>query len=250
MPIQSVTMIPAPGYLVHRCAACGAQQTISFDRGAQRTRRGPFALRAGDTVTMVVDGGPPVLTTFAAGAFPDFRRVGAGELASAIASAVPGLRAREDHGGVLLESETIGDKSDVQVIDGTARVALGLGPGAHLDPGAGRPVLGCRLGELVDVNVMVLRRCSDCGANECLVRTFDAAGEHLDGTHLKEHRKAVNTIAEHCKSQGWSHPAVAARHAEETARPRDIHDVLRDHLVVVPPGPVHESAPDGSSGSR
>ena len=242
MPIKSVTTIPPPGYLVHTCAACGAEHTISFDRGAQKTKTGPFALRPGDTLVVVIDAAPPSTATFAAGAFPDFARVTAAQLAAVLSAAIPGLRARDDRGGVLLESGTLGDASHLRIVDGMAREALGFPVDGRDDLCSSRPVLGLSMGDIVDDNVVVLRRCNDCGANECLVRTFDEAGAHLDGTHLKEHRKAVNAVAEHCRARGWSHPAVAARHAAETMRPPDIHPALGDHLIVLPGNPFPTGA--------
>jgi hypothetical protein len=113
------------------------------------------------------------------------------------------------------------------------------------DPCPGRPVLGISFGpaSMRDPNVLALRRCNDCGSNECLVRTFDVTAPQLDGTHFKEHRRAVNTLAEHCKARGWSHPDVAAHHAAETARPPDCHPAFPDRPLVLPsfvrPGAPH-----------
>jgi len=97
-------------------------------------------------------------------------------------------------------------------------------------------------------NVLALRRCNDCAANECLMRTFEAAAPELDGTHFKEHRRIVNTLAEHCKACGCSHPDLAAHHAAEAARPVDIHDEIPHHWelaaavrpMALPHGPCTE----------
>jgi hypothetical protein len=138
--------------------------------------------------------------------------------------------ASDDAGGLLIESATTGPESRLQIVDGSARAALGFATDGNVDPCPGRPVLGISFGPgpMQDPSVLALRRCNDCGANECLVRTFDAAAPELDGTHFKEHRRAVNTLAEHCKTCGWSHPDVAAHHAAETVRPVDIHAAFPD----------------------
>jgi hypothetical protein len=84
-----------------------------------------------------------------------------------------------------------------------------------------------------DPSVLALRRCNDCGSSECLVRTLEPTSADLDGTYFKEHRRVVNTLAEHCKAHGWSHPDVAAHHAAETARPTDVHATFPDqHLEL------------------
>jgi hypothetical protein len=86
-----------------------------------------------------------------------------------------------------------------------------------------------------DPNIIALRRCPDCGAAECLVRTFDASPAAFDGTPFAAHRRAVNTLAEHCKKRGWSHPHVAQHHAAETAAPVDVAAELRGEAIVLPP---------------
>lgn len=225
MPIQRMTTTPLPGHIVHVCAVCGAEHRISLDRGAQKARTGPVALRVGDTLMVRVDTRPPETVTFAAGDFPDFARVTAAELAAKLHRALPGVLASDDADGLLLESATTGPDSRLEITGGSARTALGFPTDGRVDPCLGRPVLGISLGseQMHDPSVLALRRCNDCGANECLVRTFDAAPPELDGTHFKEHRRAVNALAEHCKASGWSHPDVAVHHAAETARPADLH---------------------------
>lgn len=234
MPIKSIAMTPAPGSMVHVCAACGAEHTVSFNRGAQKTKTGPFVLHPGDTLIVRVDGGTPATATFAAGSFPDFTQVSAAQLAAMLNADLTGVQALDDAGGVLIESVSVGAESCVQVVDGTARAALGFPTNGWADPCHSRPVLGISVGggQMVDKDVMALRRCNDCGANECLVRTFDAAPSHLDGTHLKAHRKAVNSLAEHCKARGWSHPDVAAQHATESVLPVDIDSAFAEQISV------------------
>jgi hypothetical protein len=253
MPIKSMTTTPAPGHMVHVCAACGAEHTISFNRGAQKSRTGPFALRPGDTLVVKVDALPPVTATFTAGDFSNIGKVIAAELVAKLNASLTGARASDDFGGLLIESATTGPESRIEIAGGTARASLGFVTDGRIDPCLSRPVLGISFGagqdQMKDVNVLALRRCNDCGSNECLIRTFDTAAPELDGTFFKEHRKTVNALAEHCKSRGWSHPDVAADHAKETTRPLDI-----DHEFParpsIPPAFVRSYAPSrgGSTG--
>jgi hypothetical protein len=242
MPIRTMTTSPSPGHLVHICAACGAEHTISFDRGAQKTRTGPFALRPGDTLVLKVDRTALTTVTFGGGDFHDPRAVSAAELAITLVRAVRGILPRDDAGGLLIESAAAGAESCIEVVDGTARAALGFATDGPADHCVGRPVLGICIGsdahQQRDKNIIALRRCNDCGSNEGLVRTFDAAPDEHTGTFFDAHRRAVNALAEHWKARGWSHPEVAALHAEETVRPIDINEEFPAKDCVLPPAPV------------
>jgi hypothetical protein len=232
MPIKSISRVTDPGHLVQVCAGCGAEHRISLDRGAQKARTGPVALQVGDTLVVRVDAHPPETVTFAGGDFPDFSRITAAELAAKLHRVLPGVSASDDAGGLLIESATTGPESRLQIVGGSARGALGFATEDGIaDPCTGRPVLGVSFGpgQMQDPSILALRRCNDCGANECLIRTLDATAPELDGTHFKEHRRAVNTLAEHCKARGWSHPDVTVHHAAETTRPADIHAALDHH---------------------
>lgn len=224
MPIKSLVADAAGGRLVQVCAGCGAEHTISFNRGGQKSKTGPFALRVGDTLIVQIDADPPRTATLAPGALASFESASAAELATALRPQMPGARICDDAGGVLIESEAAGDASRVEVVGGTACAALGFVTAGERSAGGGRPVLGVA-GDttLHDPNVIALRRCNNCGANECLVRTFDACAPEHHGTHFHEHRKAVNALAQHARAQGWSHPAHIARHAVETHAPVDIN---------------------------
>jgi hypothetical protein len=215
--------------MIQTCAGCGGEHTISFDRAGQKAKTGPVTLEVGDTLVICIDTAEPAAVTFGAGDFPNFARVTAAQLAARLSAAVPGLRATDDAGGVLIESASTGAQSRLEIVGGTARSALGFVTD-RADPCISRPVLGIGSadGTLKDENIIALRRCSDCGANECLVRTLDPTPGDLDGTHFKEHRRSVNSLAEHCKASGWCHPAVAMRHAAETARAHDVDHAFPD----------------------
>jgi hypothetical protein len=238
MPIQSMTTTPLGGHMIHLCSACGAAHTISFDRGGQKSKTGPIALEVDDTLMIRVDASPPATVSFVAGDFPDFARVTAAQLAAKLRATLPGIDARDDAGGLLIESSTTGEGSRLQILGGTACTALGFPTG--IDPCLSRPVLGISFGDgQQDKNVIALRRCNDCGANECLVRTFDAAPPEFAGTHFHEHRKAVNALAQHYKTSGWSHPHVVEHHAAETVRPVDVATEFPSQALRLPPFPRH-----------
>lgn len=238
MPIKRMTAVR----MHHICAICGAEHIITFDHGAQKSKTGPFALNVGGTLVVKVDATPPATVTFAAGDFPDFGNVTAAQLAAKLNAVLTDVTASDDSGGLLIESATTGPGSRIEIVDGTARAALGFPTDGRLDPCLSRPVLGISMGSMKDKDVIALRRCNDCGSNECLIRTFDAASSDLDGTFFKEHRKSVNALAGHFKGRGWSHPDVAADHAAERSSPPDI-DTSFPASASVPPVFKRPSAP-------
>ena len=246
MPIKSMTTTPAPGFLIQVCAVCGAEHKISFGRGGLKTKTGPFTLAPGDTLVVAIDG-TPTTVTFRAGDFPDFSAVTSAQLAAKLSAALTGAAASDDSGGTLVESASTSASSSVEVTGGSARAALGFLTDGRKDPGRGRPVLGVSGGSgadaIKDKNVMALRRCSDCGANECLVRTFDTAPAELDGTFFNEHRRSVNALAEHFKGHGWSNPDVANDHAAEQHGPPDIDTDFPTAPVVLPKHGKSDDAP-------
>jgi len=244
MPIQRINLSAKPGHLEQVCAGCGATHRISLDRGAVKAKTGPIALSLGATLMVAVDGGLPQTVTVGAGDLPDLARVTAAELAGFVGKALQGVLTSDDAGGLLLESASTGADSRIEVVSGTARAALGLPIDGPADPCPGRPVLGVSVGEQPNSNVIALRRCNDCGSHECLVRTVDTAPAELAGTHHYEHRRAVNTLAEHCKASGWSHPALAGEHAAETSRPVDLHAEI-PLLLEIPPVPGTRAAGAG-----
>ncbi len=252
MPIKLISATPPPGYFVQMCARCGSEHRISLNRGAQKARTGPVTLEAGDTLEIRVDGAPPATVTFAAGDFAKLDQVTAAELAAKVQRDVPGVVATDDAGGLLIESATTGHGSRIEITGGSARAMLGFPTGARVDPCHGPPVLGVSFGpdQMKDPNIFALRRCNDCGSNECLARTFEAIPAELNGSYIAEHRRIVNTLAEHCKACGWSHPDVAAHHAAETRKPVDVHAAFPERELELarflsPAWPVAAARRDG-----
>jgi hypothetical protein len=232
MPIKLISAAPAPGYLIQRCARCGSEHRISLNRGAQKARTGAIRLQSGDTLEVRVDDRPVATVTFGASDVATLDRVTAAELAAKLQRDLPGVIASDDAGGLLIESATTGAGSRVEITGGSARATLGF-PLSGADPCHGPLVLGVSFGpnQMQDPNILALRRCNDCGSNECLARTFETIPAELTGSYVAEHRRIVNTLAEHCKSCGWSHPDVAAHHAAETIKPVDVHAAFPERDV-------------------
>jgi hypothetical protein len=223
MPIKHLVADATGGTLVQICAGCGAEHTISLNRGGLKSKTGPYSFSADVTLVVRIDRAVPQTITIRTAAFSNPAGVTAAELALHLREQLPAARVCDDAGGVLIDSATIGEHSHVEVVSGSACAPLGFhlhGDGAL---GCGRLVLGVQIDATMhDPNVIALRRCNDCGANECLVRTFDTAPVEHHNTHFQRHRCAVNALAQHARAHGWSHPALVAHHAAETHEPPDI----------------------------
>jgi hypothetical protein len=212
MPIKLIDLSTSPGFLVQVCAGCGTERRIAFDRGAVQTKTEPFSVPQQAELTLLVDGANTV--TIALNSSADTAAGVAGSIS------VPALQATVFAGRVVLESAAIGDSSRVEVIGGSARKALGFRTDDLRDPCPGRPVLGVSLGDLQNPDAVCLRRCA-CGSNEVLNRTWDVAPPELAGTAFYEHRKAVNFLAAHFKTNAWITPGLSASIGAENAPPPD-----------------------------
>jgi hypothetical protein len=236
MPILKIDLTTAPGLVVQQCAKCGGKHTLKLDRGATETGKAPFDIPVGSTLEVAVDGAVPQTVTFASGDFPDFAIVSAAQLRDKLNAALSGATALldpEDPDLVLIESAVTGAGSKVEVTGGTARAALGFST-TMADPCPHRPHLGRDLGGgMVNKNVICTRRCG-CGSNEVLLRTWDVAPAMYAGTHFYEHRRAVNALAIHFKSQGWFDPGAAAGINAETSSPPDSAAGLPATVINVP----------------
>jgi len=221
MPIRLVDLRLLPGSVVQQCSGCGADNVIRFDRGGFVTKRGPFLVP--EVVEVAVDGNKPVQV-----------KLGGGEVTSEQLSknlaAVAGLVVSPlPAGALLVESETTGPGSSVELVGDAARGALM--PHA-LPPFTGRLQLGVPGATRSDADAIVLRACP-CGVQEVVMRTWDVAPPDLAGTAFYEHRRAVNFLAEHFKAQGWLHPDLGKEFASEKALPPDRHPP-DTKLITVP----------------
>lgn len=245
MPIKQIDLTTAPGLLVQTCAKCGANHRINLDRGAVDTKQDPFSIPEGSTLELRVDGeATPQTVTFAAGDFPDFSAVTAAQLRDQLNASLVGTSSLLNLSGrgVTIESDAMGDTSRVEISGGSARAALGFPTNDIADPCPCRPHLGSEVGPgLKNLDIILLRRCP-CRANEMLVRTWDVCDPRYAGSHFYEHRRAVNALAIHFKSQGWVDPACTAELAAETGSPSDVTPGLPATVINVPPP---QPAPEG-----
>lgn len=89
----------------------------------------PFALTDGATLELVVDGAHQSIT-LRAGDFVDVTAATALELAAVMNAQLVGARAGVDSGRVFIETDSRGRAASLEVVGGTALVALGLSAGA------------------------------------------------------------------------------------------------------------------------
>jgi len=250
MPLKTIDLTVAPGFVIHTCACCPCEHKVKLDRGGADTKRQPFNIVVDSTLDVKVDGqAVPQTVIFAAGSFPDFMAVTAVQLRDKLNAALTGATAVLNRGdeAVTIESDTTGPASMIEVTGGSARAALKFHTDGLADPCPGRPELGKDLGGgLAAKDLICIRRCA-CGAQEQLLRTWDVCDPKYAGTHHYEHRRAVNALAVHFKSQGWLDPAVAAEINAETSDPPDLMPGLPATVIEVP-RPLPTSTP-GAGGA-
>lgn len=245
MPIKQIDLTTAPGFVLQACANCPAEHRIRLDRGGVDTKRAPFIIQEGSTLELKVDeDASPQIVTFATGDFPNFEAVTVEQFIAKLNGSLVGATANSNLSGlgVSIESDSTGSNSRIDITGGSARAALGFATSGPPDPGSGRPHLGRELTPgMKNLDIVVLRRCP-CGANEFLVRTWDVCDPKFAGSHFYEHRRAVNALAIHFKSQGWLDAACATEFAAETTTPPDFSPGLPGAVIDVPPP---RPAPEG-----
>jgi hypothetical protein len=238
MPIETIDLRTAPGFIVLSCACCPLKHKVNLNRAGADTKAGPFNVPVGSTLDVKVDGQAAAqAVTFGAGTFPDFAAVTAVQLRDKLNVSLTGATAvlNLDGNGVTIESNATGAASKIEITGGTARAALGFPTDGIADPCPFRPVLGRDLGGgLKHKDIICIRRCC-CGGQEQLVRTWDVCDAKYAGTHFYEHRRAVNALAIHFKAQGWLDAAVAADINAETTSPPDAATGLPATVLAVPP---------------
>jgi hypothetical protein len=245
MPLKTIDLTTAPGFLIRTCAACGIESRVAFDRGAAETKPAPLAIPVDSTLEVKVDGqAMPQTVTFAATDFPDFAAVTAVQLRDKFLAALSGATASLSlGGGVTIESGTTGPNSMIEIVGGSARAALGFPTSVIENPCPCRPRLGRELAPgFHNVNIVCFRRCH-CGAHEMLVRTWDVCDPKYVGSHFYEHRRGVNALAVHFKAQGWLEPSCAAEINAEASDPPDRTPGLPGTVINMPP--VIAAAPSG-----
>jgi hypothetical protein len=232
MPIQRIDSIT----LEQICAGCGAVHAIPIKQASIKARRGPYGLSPGDTLELEIDGKPEIITLTA-------REIGAEAmtLATSVATVVAAqlatasVDADRDALRIISRSSGVG-VSSIRVTGGTARDKLGLDNREH------RSIcLGVTKGsgdvQRTAVDTIDLPHCPECGAKECLVRTWDRAPDELADSFFAQHRRAVNSLAQYLVVEGLAAPEALAMQAATNAAPPDIDHRFPAEPIVLPPVP-------------
>ena len=231
MPILEVT----DTYIKQECIACGGVHTIPLKQGCSKSKKEPYALVDGDTLEVKVDDeATPQVISFA---IVDFASIGAAlasEVAAKINAVIAGAGVDVDNSAVSITSGSNGPwTTSIEVVGGTARDKLGFDGRKY-----GARLLGVTKGQAAQkqtaVDTIDLPHCPDCGAKECLVRTWDSGPPEFADTPHAKHRKSVNALAQHLKGVGYSDPDAKTKHDNESAGPPDIDPGLPPGPVVVP----------------
>ncbi len=113
-------------------SAMGSAATAASLTG---TAAGPFALRAGMTLTIAVDGLPPESVRFGMADFADPAHATAAEVAAAMQRNLPQVTVTVAAGRIVLTSETVGDSSSLAVTPEPASlISLNSAPTGRLSP--------------------------------------------------------------------------------------------------------------------
>lgn len=205
------------------CLNCGSVHTIPLKQGVSKSKKEPYALADGDGLEVKIDGKhSPQVFTFSAGDFANIGAATAAEVVAKIGASLTGAAVDVDGNAVRIVSSTNAKgTSSVEVSGGSARDKLGFDGRQY-----GARVLGVTIGNGANKHTapdtMDLPHCPDCGAKECLIRTWDTvAPENADTLHGK-HRRVVNALAQHLKSHGNSDDDAKTKHDAETTSPPDI----------------------------
>jgi hypothetical protein len=239
MPIQRIDSTT----IEQLCAGCGAMHAIPIKQASIKARRGPYGLSPGDTLVLEIDGKPETITFTA-------REIAAESMTLATAAATTAaaqlatatVDADRDALRIISRSAGLG-VSSIRVTGGTAKDKVGLDNREH------RPIsLGVTKGsgdtQRTAPDTIDLPHCPECGANECLVRTWDRAPDELADSFFAQHRRAVNALAQHLLVEGFAVPEALAMHAAAHAAPPDIDDRFPAEPIVLPlaPGIVRRAA--------
>ena len=229
------------------CAACGAIHTIPLKQGCSKSKKEPYVLADGDTLEVKVDGGTSQVVSFVTGDFASIGAAQAAEVVATLNAALVGASAEADSGAVRLASaSTQADSTAVEVVGGTAREKLGF-DGRRYGPRLLGVTKGTGAQKQTAVDTIDLPHCPECGAKECLVRTWDTAPAELSETPHAKHRKSVNALAQHLKGQGYSEPDAKAKHDAETHGPPDCDADFPPGPMVVPSMRKKTKEPKGTT---
>jgi hypothetical protein len=239
MPIQRVDSAT----LEQICAACGAVHAIPIMQASIKARRGPYGLAPGDTLELEIDGRPETIV-FTAREIAAEAMTLASASATAAAAQLTTATVDADCDALRIISRSVGlGVSSIRVTGGTAKDKLGLDGRYH-----GPLCLGVTKGSgdfaRTAVDTIDLPHCPECGAKECLVRTWDRAPDELADSFFAQHRRAVNSLAQYLVVESLAAPEALAMQAATNAAPPDIdHRFPAEPLVLAPaPGIVRSAA--------
>jgi hypothetical protein len=232
MPIQRVDSTT----LEQICASCGAVHAIPIMQASIKARRGPYGLVPGDTLDLEIDGRPETIV-FTARELATEGTMLAAAAATVAAAQLATATVDADRDALRIISRSVGlGVSLIRVTGGTAKDKLGLDGREH------RPIsLGVTKGSgdfaRTAVDTIDLPHCAECGAKECLVRTWDRAPDELADSFFTQHRRAVNALAQHLLVEGLAAPEALAMQAATNAAPPDIDHRFPAEPLVLPPAP-------------
>jgi hypothetical protein len=218
------------------CAGCGAVHVIPIQRASLKARKGPYGLAPGDTLELEVDGKPTTIT-FGGRAIAAAGMAMATSVVAAAAAQLDLASVDADSDALRIVSRSVGlGTSSIRVTGGTAKDKLGLDGREH------RPIsLGVTRGsgeaQRTALDTIDLPHCPECGAKECLVRTWDRSPAELADSFFAQHRRAVNALAQYLLVEGLATPDAFAMHAAQSATPPDIDPRFPAEPLVLPPVP-------------
>lgn len=148
------------------------------------TQANPFHLNDGDVITLAVDGGAPQTVTFSLSDFRHITAATAEEVAAVINRDVAGVKAFAVHGRLVIQSQTEGTGSSLQIQDGGGGAAAALGLSTSLETGGElnvqTAVSGSYTGTSNDILFFVPKGSGTIGGTEGLkVDVFNTAGDKV-----------------------------------------------------------------------
>jgi hypothetical protein len=232
MPIQRVDST----IIEQICAGCGAVHAIPIKQASIKARRGPYGLSPGDTLELEIDGKPETIT-FTARELAAEAMTLATAAAAVTAARLATASVDADRDALRIISRSVGlGVSSIRITGGTAKDKLGLDDREH------RPIrLGVSKGsgdaQRTAPDTIDLPHCPECGAKECLVRTWDRAPAELADSFFAQHRRAVNALAQHLLVEGFAAPEALAVQTAANEAPPDIDHRFPAEPIVLPPVP-------------
>jgi uncharacterized protein len=215
---------------------------------------GPYALNDGDTLTLRIDGGTEQTVSFAAADFADIANATASEVAAIINSSITGGRA-SDVGPVVIESDTLGTSSQVEVTGGTGNAVLTFAGGVNTGGGNVANITAVQLAEIetlteaaipaldlsAGVGDVLVIETVDTGLGATVqVKPATAGAFMLDGDlHTGSDSGAANCLRVDGKDPGAYANAITVQVSAPTNGDANAFD-----LAVIEDGTIRESFPN------